>query len=324
MILSLPEKLFRLIGIRRNLRSFSHSINQGLLSGQATTILCCMFTWFIAFFIISGIIFEVNSKALGINFGKFGYAAKNGLCNSVGAHGGAIVYTAGFFIPFLTISISYILLALYVNKFRRQFLRGLSAEEKSQQPSDTSGSRENQANMHQLHRTLMLLTLTYVVFCGTLLPVEWAENYIELKEVKQNLTVIVYQWYFWVYAVNNIVYMLSLPVFRKIWLIFLTDIICYMRVSISSSLFIIKRFLTRFLPNRQRSFNLKSAVQPVENHELESTCNKSSNSIDSENSRESYVSSISSLRDQDIDGIHYPRNILEEAQAPNKFERRFL
>jgi len=35
--------------------------------------------------------------------------------------------------------------------------------------------------------------------------------------------VIVYNWYWWVYAVNNIVYFFSLRAFREIYRIFLTD-----------------------------------------------------------------------------------------------------
>jgi len=233
-----------------------------------------MMTWCIAFFIVSWILFEVKSEPLGIDFGEFGYAAQYGMCNTVDCpenifSGGAIVYTVAFFIPFLAINISYILLAVSVNTFLKIFPKSPVSdlgcppdpEITAPIPGNTAPGppslkpNKQQANLHQ---SLIALSITYVVFCGTLLPIEWSDKFLDLEEDDQStLMIVVYNWYWWVYAVNNIVYMLSLPDFRTIWFLFLRD----MRGCMVDG---VKSLLANLRPNRQGSVDLSKTTDILE------------------------------------------------------------
>ena len=73
---------------------------------------CCS-TWVLSFLIISPIVSE--GDWFGIHWGKFGPAANVAMCNTYSCPTGlpyspsALVYTVGFFLPFFTILIAYLL-----------------------------------------------------------------------------------------------------------------------------------------------------------------------------------------------------------------------
>ena len=77
------------------------------------TILQCCSTWVFSFIIISPIVFDADW--FGIHWGKYGPAPWVGMCNTYSCPTGlpylpsALVYTVGFFLPFFTIIISYLL-----------------------------------------------------------------------------------------------------------------------------------------------------------------------------------------------------------------------
>ena len=76
-------------------------------------VLQCCSTWVLSFLIISPIVSE--GDWFGIHWGKFGPAPNVAMCNTYSCPTGlpyspsALVYTVGFFLPFFTILIAYLL-----------------------------------------------------------------------------------------------------------------------------------------------------------------------------------------------------------------------
>jgi len=201
--------LLRMRGICKNKNTPVRSGSDESTFKTFSYIICI---WSVSFLIISPILFEL--VIFEVDFGGFGYNPMFGMCNTVSCPEGGfspsgMIYTVGFFGPFFAINISYIIIAiLYIDADKESVLQ----------------RDQQQVDLVQLTRTLILLSGSYMAFCGPLLPLEWSETWGITKELNVMLYVVGYNWYWWAYANNFIVYMLSSEAFRNIFKIFLHDV----------------------------------------------------------------------------------------------------
>ena len=93
----------------------------------------------------------------------------------------------GFFVPFIAINICYISLHFIV---------------KQAVVNTASDLGVHQFDPCQLDKTLLILSGSYLIFTGFLVPIEWAGSYGLSDDTLATLTVIGYNWYIWTYAVN--------------------------------------------------------------------------------------------------------------------------
>jgi len=162
----------------------------------------CVLIWFFSFLIITPVIFELSYGNFG--FGGFGWDSAMGICevtscrNPVGLASGALIYLVGTTIPFLVLLLSHIALEIY-------FLRKKSPLGSSQTTS------KNQM-------MLVLLSLAYVFFTGPLLPVELG------VQIDVFWYLVCYSWYWWMYASNVFIYIVTDQDFRKVYRLFLKDV----------------------------------------------------------------------------------------------------
>ena len=195
------------------------------------TTVTCISTWVLSFVLISPGVFELTIN--GIDFGGFGYCEHYGMCNSitseqVNKYGfkqiitsteiipnkekgnfspSGLIYTIAFFVPFITINICYIGLHFIVKKY----------------VDNSIDLGEHQFDFCQLNKTLLILSIIYFVFVGSLIPVKWVTCFGVSKETEAILTLVGYNFYIWAYAVNVIIYIGTLRDFPKIYKLFSTD-----------------------------------------------------------------------------------------------------
>ena len=211
----------------------------------------CVLIWFFSFLIITPVIFELSYGNFG--FGGFGWDSAMGICevnkmeicrekyntekhqvtscrNPVGLASGALIYLVGTTIPFLVLLLSHIALEIY-------FLRKKVADpvkctpykiRYSQSPLGSSQTTSKNQMM------LVLLSLAYVFFTGPLLPVELGVQVglivyfsfhfkIHFRQIDVFWYLVCYSWYWWMYASNVFIYIVTDQDFRKVYRRFLKD-----------------------------------------------------------------------------------------------------
>ena len=81
----------------------------------------------------------------------------------------------------------------------------------------------HQFDICQLNKTLLILSITYLVFAATLVPIRW----LPFFGLSENTEILIYDvalnWHIWAYAVNVLVYIATMQDFPKIYKLFLTD-----------------------------------------------------------------------------------------------------
>jgi len=185
------------------------------------TLISCVLIWVLSFLIISPAVFEFSIAKFG--FGSFGWDSVMGICevnkdasvslfstvcmcphqvtscrNPVGLASGAVIYLIGVTIPFIILLLSHIALEIY-------FIRKKS-------PLGTPQTTPKNQTM------LVLLSLTYAIFTGVLFPVELG------VQIDVFWYLVCYSWYWWMYAVNIFIYIVTDQDFRKVYRHFLTDV----------------------------------------------------------------------------------------------------
>jgi len=180
-------------------------------SGQY--VFLCLSTWILSLLIISPITFELKWP---IDWGGYGYNQLFGICNTAncpsnGVSPNGIVYTVGFFVPFFTINLCYITLSRIFNNVAQ----GTSG--------DVAERMQNSAD--DLRITLIMVCGSYIIFCGPLVSVQWIDSIVTDNEIKIIYHTIGFAWYWWIYAVNFLVYMFKFKAFRRMYCMFLKDLL---------------------------------------------------------------------------------------------------
>jgi len=161
----------------------------------------CFFIWLLSFLVISPAVFEFSAG--NFSFGGFGWDSVMGICevtscqNPVGLASGAVIYLVGVTIPFLVLLLSHIALEVY-------FIRKKSSLGSCQTTS------KNQT-------MLVVLSLSYAIFTGSLIPVEMG------MQMDVFWYLVCYSWYWWMYPVNVFIYIVTDRDFRKVYMLFLKD-----------------------------------------------------------------------------------------------------
>lgn len=204
--------LTRLVGMVHN-----HTNNQAVrlntfLSSFTGAIFLCMLAWIWSFLLIAPMTFEL--KVLGINFGAFGYNAEFGMCNHVsclqkGFAPHSLITGFGCLLPFCAISISYLVVSAIVGRSVRQSLQTLEA---------------SQVDSGKLNRTLILISFSYTILCLPIVLIDTIGLWGLDEETVIFWTVVIYSFYFWIYAINFIVYLLSLKDFRRMYISLFCDL----------------------------------------------------------------------------------------------------
>eukprot|EP00088_Acartia_fossae_P016298 TRINITY_DN1911_c0_g1_i8.p1 TRINITY_DN1911_c0_g1~~TRINITY_DN1911_c0_g1_i8.p1 ORF type:complete len:402 (+),score=22.83 TRINITY_DN1911_c0_g1_i8:484-1689(+) len=178
-------------------------------------LLYCTMPWLLSLVIISPILFEWKTP---VDWGRYGYNLIFGVCNTVtpkysmsGISPNGLIYTIGFFVPFLAINISYCCIA-----------RIMAAQEdgggQGQNLSTSSAARQR-----NLHITLTRVCGSYAIFTGPLIFVQWIEAANLELEAMIAIHTFGFAWYWWIYAINFIVYMRNQD-FRDMYRRFLGDV----------------------------------------------------------------------------------------------------
>jgi len=166
------------------------------------TMISCVLIWVLSFLIISPAVFEFSIGKFG--FGSFGWDSVMGICevtscrNPVGLASGAVIYLIGVTIPFIILLLSHIALEIY-------FIRKKS-------PLGTPQTTPKNQTM------LVVLSLTYAIFTGVLFPVELG------MQIDVFWYLVCYSWYWWMYAINIFIYIVTDQDFRKVYRHFLNDV----------------------------------------------------------------------------------------------------
>merc|ERR1719323_152012 len=113
----------------------------------------CILIWLLAFAVLSPITFSLTIGSF--YFGTFGYDVRHGKCEVIncqtqdGYFPGGLLFSVVFFVPFLLILISYIIIGmiLQLEKNQQQIL-----------------SNQTQVPFSQIQVTLIMLAATYVLF----------------------------------------------------------------------------------------------------------------------------------------------------------------
>jgi len=180
---------------------------------QKVTCCCCVGIWFLAFLILSPITFSLTIG--NYYFGQFGYDVHHGKCEvihcetSEGFYPGGFIFSIAFFVPFLFLLISHFVIITVLEMEKRRSEKVILADQ-SQVPTG------------QIQRALLVLSLAYFLFA---LPVLVIENTDGLNEVH---SLYAYSWYWWMYAINFILYLLTLKDFRTIYRLFFNDVAQYL------------------------------------------------------------------------------------------------
>ena len=98
-----------------------------------------------------------------------------------------LLYTIGFFVPFVAINICSFSLHFSVKQCVVNTASDLGV---------------HQFDSCQLYKKLLMLSGSYLIFTGFLVPIEWAGSYGLSDDKLATLTVIGYNCYIWIYAVN--------------------------------------------------------------------------------------------------------------------------
>jgi len=226
----------RCVGLTRQLMRFSHRRENSV----SLVVLNCLCIWALAFAVISPMVFHI--KIGDVDFGQFGYSSKYGMCNCIPSllsevmknegseHiGPGIVYTIGFSGPFLAINISHIILTLSVRRFIQGPSKPSNPDHTTQHSIESSSEMESLSvtmddKWRNMTKILTTLSISYVIFSGLILPVEWMDKLNLSYEGETAYTVIGYAIYMWIYAINVIVYVATSQEFRKMYLLFLADL----------------------------------------------------------------------------------------------------
>ena len=182
------------------------------ISQPTVSMVVCLLIWLLAFLILSPITFSLTIGPY--YFGTFGYDARHGKCEviscqpSEGFFPGGFIFSVVFFLPFLLILISHIIISSILEVERRRKKEILK--------------NQSQIPFGQIQLTMLVLSCAYVAFA---LPVLIIEN-MELEEQGELVSLVVYSWYWWMYAVNFILYVTTLSDFRKMYKQLFLDVFC--------------------------------------------------------------------------------------------------
>ena len=192
---------------QNNLNNVSRTI-----FNSTTTALGCLFIWGLAFATISLHAFSIKIGSYYFN-DIVTYDVRNGTCHSVksktldGTHSGSFLLNFAFFIPLFLILISYIFISIFleVDKRRRELVLG----------------NQTQVPVTQIQLTLLALSAAVILFC---LPLLIFEN-IDFEDTDYKIMTedIIHSWYWWMYAVDFIIYVTTLNDFRKMYMQVLHD-----------------------------------------------------------------------------------------------------
>jgi len=172
------------------------------------TIFLCIFIWILAFSILSPITFSMTIGSY--YFGTFGYDARHGKCEVIqcqpqdGFFPGGFLFSVVFFVPFFLVLISYIFISTMLEIEKRRKRRTLN--------------NQSQVPFGQIQVTLLVLSASYVLFA---LPVVIIEN-INISDA-DFVSLCVYSWYWWMYAINFLLYVTTLSDFRRLYKQLLSD-----------------------------------------------------------------------------------------------------
>ena len=195
------------IATSRSLGCLLHRANMDsaarIISKPLVSTLACLAIWIIAFVILSPITFSLTIGPY--YFGTFGYDARHGKCEvincqpSEGFFPGGFIFSVVFFVPFLLILVSHVIISFILELERRRKKEILQ--------------NQSQVPFGQIQLTLLALSAAYVAFA---LPVLVIEN-VQLEEEAEMVALCAYSWYWWMYVINFILYVTTLSDFRKMY-----------------------------------------------------------------------------------------------------------
>eukprot|EP00088_Acartia_fossae_P009272 TRINITY_DN14482_c0_g1_i2.p1 TRINITY_DN14482_c0_g1~~TRINITY_DN14482_c0_g1_i2.p1 ORF type:complete len:164 (-),score=24.04 TRINITY_DN14482_c0_g1_i2:56-547(-) len=110
-------------------------------------------------------------------------------CSKSGISPNGLIYTIGFFVPFLAINLSYCIIANIAT---------------SQAEKGTDKTRA--AVQRNLRITITLVCASYALLCGPLLFVQWILKFNVDDKTMVAVNTFGFAWYRWIYAINVIVY----------------------------------------------------------------------------------------------------------------------
>ena len=171
--------------------------------------LVCVALWLLAFLILSPITFSMTIGSY--YFGTFGYDVKHGKCEVIscqpkkGFYPGGFLFSVAFFVPFLLILVSYLFISILLEIEKRRKRMVLN--------------NQSQIPVGRIQITLTCLSSSMILFT---LPVLVIEN-ISVED-EDLVYLCAYSWYWWIYAVNFMLYVATLSDFRKLFLQVLYDI----------------------------------------------------------------------------------------------------
>ena len=119
---------------------------------------------------------------------------------------GGFIFSIVFFVPFLLILVSHVFISFTLELERRR--------------KEEILRNQSQVPFGQIQLSLLVLSGAYVAFA---LPVLIIEN-MELEESGEVVYLCAYSWYWWMYASNFIIYIITLADFRKMYRQFFDDL----------------------------------------------------------------------------------------------------
>jgi len=176
-------------------------VRLNLMFSPSVACISCLLIWILAFLILSPTLFGVEG------FGSFGYDPQQGKCEIKGGTE-VIIFTLTTTVSCLVITGSYIILSLYINI----------------QAKNTLASASRKSRNTSINRTLLTLSLAFILFTSPSLPLDFGFLDSYLEGDKSALASLCFSsWYWWIYAINFLVYSATTQDFRIMYRLFMAD-----------------------------------------------------------------------------------------------------
>eukprot|EP00092_Neocalanus_flemingeri_P011188 GFUD01012052.1.p1 GENE.GFUD01012052.1~~GFUD01012052.1.p1 ORF type:complete len:386 (-),score=63.12 GFUD01012052.1:152-1309(-) len=178
------------------------------------TMISCLLLWLLAFIILSPTTFGVEG------FGTFGYDQTHGKCEIKQCkeqESGFNISPSGWYflgastVPCLIIITSYIMISLFITAHSRIMAK-------------VHPGMKSSVDATHINVTLLALSISYCLFTLPVLPIEFGLLDTYFPENTAFYSLCIMSWYWWIYASNFLIYVVTTQDFRTIYRLFLGDL----------------------------------------------------------------------------------------------------
>eukprot|EP00092_Neocalanus_flemingeri_P019236 GFUD01020838.1.p1 GENE.GFUD01020838.1~~GFUD01020838.1.p1 ORF type:complete len:240 (-),score=35.35 GFUD01020838.1:44-763(-) len=183
-------------------------------SSPKVTMISCLLLWLLTFIILSPTTFGAEG------FGTFGYDQTHGKCEikqcKEQASDSNISPSGWYFlgastVPCLIIITSYIMISLFITAHSRRMTK-------------VHPGRKSTVDATRINVTVLAIAISYFIFTFPVLPIEFGLLDTYFPENTAFYSLCIMSWYWWIYASNFLIYVVTTQDFRTIYRLFLGDL----------------------------------------------------------------------------------------------------